>query len=114
LLGIGAELYQRGAKMSTVPSEANIETFIKVCPPFEAICYGLLGSWFDVSLALQVFKELPGRNDQMMAVYLPYCSRFVTDDWRQEERLRDIAIEAKLTCEVLSYEDFVASFNVAA
>jgi hypothetical protein len=112
LLGIGAELYQRGAKTATVPSDADLETFMKACPPFEAICYGMLGSWFDVSLARQVFRELPGRNDQMMAVYLPYCSRFVSDDWRQEERLREIATEAKLDCEVLSYADFLASFEV--
>jgi hypothetical protein len=52
------------------------------CPPFRAICYGLVGTWFDVSLAPQVFKKLAGRNDQMMAVYLPYCSRFVKQETR--------------------------------
>lgn len=114
LLGIGSELYLRGAKTDTIPSDADLAAFMKVCPPFEAICYGMLGSWFDVSLAPNVFKELPGRNDQMMAVYLPYCTRFVTDDWRQEARLRDIAVEAKLPCQVLSYEDFFAGFNVVA
>ena len=43
----------------------------------------------------------------MMAVYLPYCSRFVSDDWRQEERLREIATETRLGCEVLFYADFL-------
>jgi len=113
LIGIGVGLYKRGAKTATVLSD-DIQAFMKVCPPFEAICYGMLGSWFDVSLAPQVFKKLPGRDDQMMTVYLPYCGRFVTDDSRQEKRLREIAVEAKLTCEVMSYEGFFASFNVAA
>jgi hypothetical protein len=72
-----------------------------------------VGSWFDVSLAPQVFKRLAGRNDQMMAVYLPYCTRFVTADRKQETRLREIVGEAKLNCEVLSYRDFLASFEVS-
>ena len=112
MTALGGPLYLRGSK-STL-DDAGIKSFMDVCSPFRAICYGLVGSWFDVSLAPQVFKNLAGRNDQMMAVYLPYCTRFVTDDWRQEERLRDIAVEAKLTCEVLLYEDFLASFSVAA
>ena len=112
LLGVGAELYERGAKVERTPTYAEIEAFMKVCPPFRSICYGIVGTWFDVSLAPQVFKNLAGRNDQMMAVYLPYCSRFVTADWRQEKRLREIAVEAKLDCEVLSYAGFLASFDV--
>jgi hypothetical protein len=113
LLGIGAELYKRGAKIERTPSGAEIESFMEVCPPFRSICYGVVGSWFDVSLARQVFKKLPGRNDQMMASYLPYCSRFVTADWRQGKRLREIALESKLDCEVLSYTDFLASFDLS-
>jgi hypothetical protein len=114
LLGIGAELYKRGAKVERKPTDAKIEAFMQVCPPFRSLCYGIAGSWFDVSLAPQVFKNLPGRNDQMMAIYLPYCSRFVTADWRQEERLREIASEVDVDCEVLSYADFLASFEVVA
>jgi hypothetical protein len=112
LLGIGFELYKRGAKIERTPTDTEIEAFMQVCPPFRSICYGIVGSWFDVSLAPQVFKNLPGRNDQMMSVYLPYCSRFVTADWRQEERLREITLEVHVDCEVLSYADFLASFEV--
>jgi hypothetical protein len=116
LLGIGVELYKRGAKrgakIEKTPSDAEIEALMEICPPFQAICYGVLGSWFDISMAPQVFKRLAGRNDQMMAVYLPYCSRFVTADRKQETRLREIAVEAKLVdCEVLSYADFLTSLR---
>jgi hypothetical protein len=114
LLGIGSELYKRGAKTEGIPSEAEIAAFLAACPPFRAVCYGLVGSWFDVSLASRVFRRLAGRNDQMMAIYLPYCSRFVTADGKQETRLREIATETKVECEVLSYLDFLASFEVVA
>jgi hypothetical protein len=59
-----------------------------------------------------VYKKLAGRNDQMMSVYLPYCNRFVTRDKKQLERLRDIAWEERLDCQVLSYKNFWAGFEV--
>jgi predicted nucleic acid-binding protein len=110
LWGIGRELYSRVS--GTTPSDAAIEAFLDVCPPFRAVCYGLCGSWYDIALAPMVYRKLAGRNDQMMAAYLPYCSRFVTHDKKQLERLRDIAVEAKLDCEVLSYKNFCAGFQV--
>jgi hypothetical protein len=112
LSGLGKPLYQRGSGTSL--DDDQIKAFMDACPPFRAICYGLVGTWYDVSLATQVFKKLAGRNDQMMAVYLPYCSRFVTADGKQETRLREIGEEAKLECEVLSHTAFLASFNVLA
>jgi hypothetical protein len=72
------------------PTDAEIEAFLDVCPP----------------------KKRAGRNDQMMAVYLPYCDRFVTRDKKQLERLRDVSAEAKLNCEVSSYGAFCADFEV--
>lgn len=110
LAALAKPLYRRGSGKSL--DDAEVKEFLDICPPFRAICYGLVGSWFDRALAPQVFKKLAGRNDQMMAVYLPYCSRFVTADGKQETRLREIAIEAKIHCEVLSYRDFLASFEV--
>jgi hypothetical protein len=50
----------------------------------------------------------------MMAAYLPYCGRFVTHDWPQEERLREISAEARIDCEVISYENFSVGFLVAS
>jgi hypothetical protein len=45
----------------------------------------------------------------MTAVYLPYCGRFISDDWPHRKDLREIAIEAKLDCEILSSKEFDSS-----
>lgn len=105
LSGLGKPLYRRGSKERL--GDPKMRVFMEDCPPMRAICYGLIGSWYDVATAPQVFKKLAGRNDQMMAAYLPYCSRFVTADRKHETRLREIAVEAKVDCEVLSYADFL-------
>jgi hypothetical protein len=49
-----------------------------------------------------------GRNDLFMAVYLPYCDVFVTDDVGQQNALRAIAQEVGLGVKILSYPDFRA------
>ena len=108
--GIGRGLYR--LVTGTTLADGEIEAFLNVCPPFQAACYGLCGPWYDVSLALKVHRKLAGRNDQMMSAYLPFCSRFVTEDKKQLARLRDIALEAKLDCEVLSYKRFCAGLDV--
>jgi hypothetical protein len=59
-------------------------------------------------------KKLAGRDDQMMATYLPYCDQFVTEDKKQLERLREISGEAKLGCVVSSYSAFWACLLVGA
>ena len=89
---------------------------MEVAPPFRAACYGLVMGWFNGALKLREpdEPECPGRNDLMMAAYLPYCDRFVTDDWPQERALREITKAARITCEVLSYEDFSRSFAIAS
>ena len=110
LLGIGQGLYRHVTKKDL--TDAEIDAFMAICPPFRAACYGLLGSWYDVSLAPAVFKKLAGRNDQMMSIYLPYCSRFVTRDKKQLERLRDVAVEAQITCDVSYFDEFMGSFSV--
>jgi hypothetical protein len=45
----------------------------------------------------------------MMAVYLPYCDEFVTDEYHGEQArcLEKIAQVAGLATEVLSYDEFV-------
>ncbi len=110
LWGIGRELYRYVA--GSTPTEAEIKAFMEVCPPFRCACYGLVMAWYDGALRLQDGKPSAGRNDLMMAAYLPYCGCFVTDDWPQEMRLREIATEARVDCQVLSYEKFNSSFTV--
>jgi hypothetical protein len=53
-----------------------------------------------------------GRNDLMMAVYLPYCDRFLTQDFAQHKDLTKIASAARLQSEVTFFEEFSRSFNL--
>jgi len=70
-------------------------------------------AWYNWSLGAQDGKRQPdkaGRNDLMMATYLPYCDRFISNDWPQRKNLCQVAREAKVECEILSFDEFVASF----
>ena len=110
LFAIAQGLY---AKVATVKlNDAEIKSFIDVCPPFRASCYAVLGSWFDQTRKYPPPKKLVGRNDHMMAAYLPYCERFVTRDTRQTTRLKEIAEETQINCDVRYYDEYVASFDV--
>jgi hypothetical protein len=111
LFAIAQGLY---AKVATVKlNDAEIKGFMDVCPPFRASCYAVLGSWFDCSLKYPPPKNPAGRNDHMMAAYLPYCERFVTRDKKQATRLKEIAKETQINCDVRYYDEYVASFDVA-
>ena len=67
-----------------------------VCPPFRAACYSLVMTWYDHGLRCRRPGDLPpaGKNDLLIATYLPYCGKFVTGDAPQEASLREIAAEA--------------------
>lgn len=110
--GIAQDLYQYVS--GKTPGEGEMAALLDACPPLRALCFGLCGTWYDVALAPVVYKKLPGRNDHLMSVYLAYCHRFVTQDRKQSERLRDIATEAKLNCEVLTYEEFWQGLQIVA
>jgi hypothetical protein len=111
LLGFGAGLYERVAGKE--PTDAEIKAFMDVCPPFRATCYGLVMAWYNGSLRTPDGTATANRNDLMMAAYLPYCDKFVTADWAQKKELIQIAAEAKIDCEVLSFEGFDRSFAIA-
>lgn len=96
-------LYKPIAK--TEPTEEEIKSFVEVCPPFRAACYGLVMAWYNWSLRVQDGTATAGRNDLMMAAYLPYCGRFVTNDWAQTHDLYEVAIAACIECEVLSLKE---------
>lgn len=108
---VAGMLYGRVA--GTAPSETELRSFADVCPPFRVVCYALLMGWYNFALKLQQSDEPdpPGRNDLLMAVYLPYCGRFVAKDWPQERDLRQMAVEAHIDCEVMSLQNFSAGFS---
>lgn len=111
LWSFGRSLYQKVSEKQ--PSEAEIKSFMDACPPFRAACYGLVMAWYNWSLREQDGTPTAGRSDLMMATYLPYCRRFVTNDWPQRKNLREIATAAKIDCEILSFDEFDLSLVVA-
>lgn len=112
--GMGKLLYDRAAE--TDASEATIKQFMDVCPPFRALIYAMLMSWYDLGVRDPHIGEKfkAGRNDLFMSVYLPYCDMFVTDEkYREQEKcLREVVALAGLETRVLSYDDFCNSFLV--
>ena len=54
------------------------------------------------------FTRWPKRFDD--AVYLPYCERFIADESSQGTSLREIAAEASIDCDVLSFAQFDTAF----
>ena len=111
LWAFGQALYEHvsGSK----PAEAEIRAFMDICPPFRAACYALVMAWYTGSLRAPDGSPTAGRNDLLMATYLPYCDRFVTADWAQATEFREIATEANIPCEVVPFKDFDSGFAVA-
>ena len=113
LWGFGKGLYDHatGNKDDGITDD-EVKAFIKVCPPFRAACYALVMAWYNLSLS-PTHVKIPkaGRNDLMMATYLPYCDRFLTQDFAQHRDLSAIALAAGLQTEVTLFEQFSQSFN---
>lgn len=111
---MGKLVYDRAAEMDG--SEATIREFMEICPPFRALIYAMLLSWYDRAVRDDKGEKFQaGRNDLFMAVHLPYCDKFVTAEkyGEQERCLREVAFVADLQTEILSYDDFCDSFLVA-
>lgn len=113
---MGKLLYDRAA--GTDVSDSTITEFIGACPPFRALLYGMILSWYDLGIRNRHMGEKfqAGRNDMFMSVYLPYCDYFVTAEEKgeQEKCLRKIVELAGLETEVLSYDAFCNRFLVVA
>jgi hypothetical protein len=97
----------------TPVNNVQLRAFVAACPPFRAVCYALMMAWYNFALKLLEPNEPnpPGRNDLLMAVYLPYCGRFVAKDWAQERDLRQIAAQAEIACEVQPFKEFSEGFT---
>lgn len=110
IAGFAKFLYDRVAS-SDLPKDAVLK-FLDACPPFRAVNYALLMSWFDLAVGDEAGERFEsGRNDLFMAIYLPYCDKFVTAEKKgeQEKCLQEIVSVAGLGTEVLSYEVFCDS-----
>lgn len=114
LWGFGAGLYAHAFDSERPEiTDDQVKLFIEACPPFRAVCYSFVKAWFSYSLSpTHVSIPKAGRNDLMMAAYLPYGDIFLTNDHAQRLDLADIARVAQIPCNVTPFEQFSNSFNV--
>ena len=105
----------KSTTLANSPDEATLKSFLDACPPVRAYVYALELTLYDRSLRpLNAPAYKAGRNDQMMAVFLPYCDLFLTNDGGQEKSLCEAASKAGIPVVVRSYNDFCASLIVKA
>jgi hypothetical protein len=110
---LAANLYGRVGKQPA--SEEAIRKFTAECDPFRALMVALCAAQYDRCVRPQYATPSlrSGRNDTFMAVCLPYCHQFVTDDFRQLACYREVISVAGLQTIALSYEEFKSSLFVA-
>ena len=110
---MGKWLYDRGSGADV--SEAFVQQFMDVCPPFRALVYAMIMSWYNFGVRDPHTGERfsAGANDQYMSIYLPYCDKFVTADEEQQRCLREVARLTRVETEVVSYDNFCASLLAA-
>jgi len=109
--GYGMGLYRPGAEPP--PDEDKIRKFVDSCPPFHALLLAFCVAQFHRCIQeAQLARKSAGWNDLLMAVYLPYCDEFVSDDRDQQKCLREIVALAKLPVTVRWFREFRDSFSV--
>jgi hypothetical protein len=92
--------------------ERIVHQFYDACPPFRATLVALCILQYEYGIrnprSAKSFRA--GRVDTLMAPYLPYCNRFVSDDGKQLNMLKQVTEHAGLSdCLVLSYSEFRSS-----
>jgi hypothetical protein len=108
--GLRFDAKLRGEKIEPDTDMATVEHFIDNCLPFRALLCAYLMSWYNTSLkdGNKSEKLAAGRNDLFMAVYLPFCDVFVTDEkyGEQERCLRELTKYIGIDTEVLAFDAF--------
>ena len=94
----------------TRPAEAEVKDFVERCPPFKALLVALCFSQYDRCIRGEREPSLgrAGRYDMFSAVYLAYCSAFVTRDEGQWKALTAVAELIGRETAILLYDDFKA------
>lgn len=95
-------------------TDERIEVFVRECPPFRALLAALMVAQFDRAVAVNQPRRFAGRNDLFMAVYLPYCDEFISNDRPQQIVLREVAAIAEMDVRVRWYREFTGQFVVSA
>lgn len=106
-------LYARYAKNHT--DETTIRRFVKQCDPFHALLVAFFAAAYDRCVRPQnvgpSFKSDSG--DTLMAVCLPYCHQFVTNDAGQLACYSEVVSLVGLGVTVRSYEEFRSTLCLA-
>jgi hypothetical protein len=104
-----------GRPLSNPPDEATLQTFLDLCPPMRAIIYAFELTHFDRSFRQPqpgTLSYKAGRNDQMMAIYLPYCDQLLTNDKQQHRCLTEVASHAGIPTQVRFYDEFRSALQI--
>jgi hypothetical protein len=106
--GLRAAGEQRGASLKPDTAPSIVQHFIDTCPPFRGMLYGVMMSWYNGSLKHARGQSFAaGRNDLLMAVYLPLCDVFVTRDRDQQKCLSELARFIGVRTDVQYLDDFL-------
>lgn len=89
-------------------NEPEAREFIRRCPPFHALVMAVPVAHYQYGIPRPNRKAEydAGRNDLFMAVYLPYCDWFITDDHGQRSALEAIASEVGINVRILGFPEF--------
>jgi hypothetical protein len=99
----GRMLYKRSD--GTEGRTEDIQEFHSLFPPFRAMLLAMLVQQWERCFrdSRSGLSYRAGRNDTVMATYLPYCNVFVCDDKRQRNLLTEVVRSAKIAeCEIIS------------
>ena len=89
--------------------EKTVHQFCDACPPFRALLVVLCILQYEYGIrdTRRGTSFRAGRADSLMASYLPYCDKFISDDERQINLLKEVVAHANLPgSSVLSYSEF--------
>ncbi|HKW87351.1 MAG TPA: hypothetical protein VJN21_01200 [Candidatus Acidoferrales bacterium] len=108
-----ANIYSRVGKQSA--DEERMRRFIEQCDPFRALMIAICAAQYDRWIRPQKLGPTlkSGRNDTFMAVCLPYCHRFITNDPGQLNCFREVATIAGLHVTVEPYDRFREGLLIA-
>jgi len=105
----------KSAAIAAPPDETALRALVDACPPMRAMVYALELTLYDRSHRnLKALSYKAGRNDQMMAAFLPYCEQFLTNDRSQYRCLSEVASAAGILVTVKLYDDFCESHIIPA
>ena len=101
-----AYVAERDPKSDRVPA-STVNRFLRACPPFNAYLLGLCAARYTRNLKpSDACSMKAGALDTAMAVCLPYCDIFVTNDCGMQKCFKEISAIAGLPVEVLSHDCF--------